>query len=180
MLIYKVMELTATERDALYEFYQNRFGSYELFWYFDFQNRKWIDQYVGRGDGIEQTFDLPGYGTGAFEEGGFLTEAGDRLITEAGDVIVGDSLVTRPTIYVDGVEIEDYSFHEGTGEGGADQIIFGLYTPALGSLITADFTGYLRIQGRFRDDKLTEELIVSDPNKRFENLSVSIYEVRYT
>ena len=176
MLIYKVMTLTATERDALYEFYQNRAGSYEQFWYFDFQNRKWIDQYVGQGSG---TFDLPCIlDTPIVTEtiDGILTEAGDRIVTEDGDVITGVSLVgILPIIYFNGIPTTDYAYRIGTGEGGVDQIVSGAPNE---TLITIDFTGYLRIKGRFKDDKLTEELIESDPQNRFENLSVSVYEVK--
>ena len=142
VIIYKVMEFIASERDAIYEFYQNRLGIHEPFWYFDFQERKWIDQKVGYGDGVEDTFDLPGNGT-----------------------IIA--------VYIDEVATVDYSFSGGTGEGGADQIIFDSI-PANKSILTADFTGYLRIQGHFKDDKLTEEITTT----HLDNLSISILEIK--
>jgi len=140
-LTYKFMEFNATQRDPIYEFFQNRLGSYEPFWFFDVQSRKWVDQRVGEGNGIEDTFDLPGNGT-------------------------------ISAVYIDAVVNTDYTFSDNTGEGGADQIIFDS-PPANGAVITANFTGYLRIKGRFKDDKLTEEIVT----RHFDNFSVSIYEI---
>jgi len=109
VILYRVMELSVSERDMIYEFYQNRLGIWEPFWFFDFQERKWIDQHLGYGDGLEVTFDLPGDGTIA-------------------------------AVYVDGVVNANYTPSDGTGEGGADQIIFDT-PPIANSLLTADFTG---------------------------------------
>lgn len=146
-LTYKMKTFTAAQRDAIYEFFQNRLGIYEPFWYFDLQERKWLDQKLGVGDGAEDTFDLPGNGT-----------------------------VTA--VYVDGVATVDFTYSAGTGdpaEGAVDQIIFDA-PPADETLLTVDFTGYLRIKGRFKDDKLTEEIAA----RHFVNFSVSIYEVKNT
>lgn len=181
ILLYNLLTFTTDQRDAICDFYYQRYGSYDLFWFFDFQERRWIDQYMGRGDGITQTFDLPGITTASLTVPvGILTEDGKRITTETGDVITteGGSIGTMPTVYIDGVDastiLASFSFGDGIGEGGADQISFDLYTPAIGSLITCDFTGYLRIKGRFKDDKITEEIFTTHLDK----LAVSIYEVK--
>lgn len=44
----------------------------------------------------------------------------------------------------------------GTGDAGADQMTFS-WVPAAGKLITASFTGQLRLRMRFEDDKITRE-----------------------
>lgn len=181
ILGYKLMTFSVSQRDAIYEFYQSRSGSYELFWYFDFQERRWIDQYVGRGDGITRTFDLPFSpltGITLVEVEAILAEDGKYITTEDGDHLIGDgfTIVGAPPfdIYINSVVTTDYNFSEGTGEASVDQII--LYdSPVAGSLITVDFTGYLRIKGRFKDDKLTEEIVTT----HLDNFAVSIYEAKF-
>ncbi len=181
ILLYKLKSFTASQRDALTDFYYNRNGSYELFWYFDCQSRKWIDQYVGRGDGATQTFDIPAIlGTVVTLDtiDNILAENGDNLMTEDGKYIVGEGSMVQvgavpPIIYVNGVATTAFNYSTATGEAGVDQIIFGA-TPVAGSLITCDLTGYLRIKGRFKDDKITEEIITT----HLDNLAMSIYEVK--
>ncbi len=56
--------------------------------------------------------------------------------------------------YIDGVATAK-TFISGGGAGGADRIAFAT-TPADGTLITADFTGFLRIKGRL-DDRFRHE-----------------------
>lgn len=143
-LIYKLQEFSTTARDSIYEFYQNRLGAYEPFWYFDLQPRKWVDQYVDMGNATETTFDLPGNSSAA-------------------------------TVYINATVTTAFSLSATSGEGGADQIIFDS-PPASSAVITSDFTGYLRIKGRFKDDKLTEEITT----KHLVNFSVSILEVKNT
>jgi len=180
--VYKLMAFSAIQRDAIYEFFQNRSGSYDLFWYFDFQDRKWVDQYVGRGDGVTQTYDVPGILTTTVTLDtidNILTEAGDNILTEDGDYIIGEGNMVQvgaspPIIYVDEIATTSFNYSAGTGQAGVDQIIFGT-TPPIGSLITCDLpSAYLRIKGRFKDDKLTEEIITT----HLGNLSVSIYEMK--
>lgn len=174
LLFYKTMAFTTLQRDAVYEFMQNRSGPYEPFWFFDFQERKWVDQYVGQGDGSEDTFDIPGMNTGETEEATLITEAGDTIITESGDTLIAETLIS-PIVYVDGTATTEFTFNKGIGEGGADQIKFNYgHVPSAGQLITCDFTGLLRIKGRFKDDRVTEELFTKD----LENISVSIYEIK--
>jgi len=46
-LIYKY--LSATDRNTIQNFFSNRGGPYESFWFIDLKSRKWVDEYVGRG-----------------------------------------------------------------------------------------------------------------------------------
>ncbi len=151
LLLYKAVAMTDAERYVLYKFFQQRSGSYESFYFFDFTMRRFFDQYVGYGDGSTATFDLPS-----------KTTTNDATLK----------------VYVAGVEktiTVDFNFVSGGGGGGSDRITFiAGHIPALGALITVDFNGYLRIKGRFKDDKLTEELFTVD----YETISVSIYEVK--
>lgn len=133
-LKYNLLIMSAAERDTIYEFIQNRLGSYESFWFFDPKLRKWIDEYIGYGDGATATFDLPS-----------KTTTDDATLK----------------IYVAGVlkiDTVDYDFVSGGGAGGSDRITFiAGHIPAVGALITSDFNGYLRIKGRFQDDGFNEE-----------------------
>jgi hypothetical protein len=150
ILIYKKIAMTDSGRNAVYEFFEKKAGAYESFWYFDSEKRKFIDQYVGYGDGTTDIFDLP-----------------SKITTQ------------YPKVYVAGVEktrTVHWDFLSGGGEGGADRIDFTPGNiPTTGQLITTDLEGYLRIKGRFKDDKLTEELWFHNR----EIISISIYEVKY-
>lgn len=150
-LNYKTQGFSSTGRDALYEFFQNRRGPGESFWYFDFQKRKIVDEFVGYGDGTTDIFNLHS-----------KTTDNDATLK----------------VYVAGVEktkITHYNFISGGGEGGADRIQFTAGNiPTAGQLITSDFNGYLRIKGRFKDDKLSEELFTIN----LENIQVTIFEIK--
>lgn len=73
-------------------------------------------------------------------------------------------------IYVNGVE-SAATFTSGGGGGGADRITI---TAALGSTITADFTGILRLKARFSEDSMDDELFVTVLHK----YGLGITEVR--
>jgi hypothetical protein len=139
-IVYNILQITPSERDALYEFYIKRRGRANRFWCFDFPlpdgtKRKIIDEFVAYGDGTTTTFDLH-------------SKATDND--------------TTLKIYVAGVEktkVTHYNFISGGGEGSADRIQFTAGNiPTTGQLITSDFKGRLRIKGRFDSDKLTEEM----------------------
>lgn len=65
------------------------------------------------------------------------------------------------TIYIDGVAKTgggaDYTFVSEGGGAGADRITFTAY-PSVGTLITSDFTGYLRLKARLGDDSFKEDV----------------------
>ena len=146
LLRYNVLKMTAAGRDALYEFFVQCQGAYVPFYYFDVGMRRIIDEFVAYGDGIEDEFELPSKNT---------TE--DATLN----------------LYVNGVEV-NWSFSAGTGPNGEDVITLIDGAPAEGALITADFNGKLRIQGRFKDDKMSEEVFTTYLTR----FGLSIYEVK--
>lgn len=80
-------------------------------------------------------------------------------------------------IYIDGVlktVSTHYSIASGGGAAGADRLTLVDY-PAIGSLITSDFTGHLRIKGRFKDDSYQENY----DTYRAVVVNISIYEVQW-
>jgi len=129
--------LSATGCKTLWEFYMARKGAYEAFYIYDLALLAEVafnhdTLYCGTGDGTTDIFDIPGRST------------------------------SSQTIYVDGVEQStpaDYSILTGGGESNSDRVDF-VSAPASGSIITCDFTGYLRIRARFLYDELSRELFL--------------------
>lgn len=111
--------LKEADAETIKNFLRARYLSYESFYWFDYVARNWIDEFVGRGDGTVIRFTLPG-----------------KEI---------DS--TSLSVYIDGVLDTNYTFIVGSGVNGEDQIEFTT-APANGALITADFTGKLRLKCR--------------------------------
>lgn len=72
----------------------------------------------------------------------------------------------------------DYTFVSGGGGGGADRVLFVAY-PAVGSLITSDHTGFLRIKGRLDKDGWQERIDESRPTDRMFQCGLSIKEVQF-
>lgn len=128
--------LSAADAATLYAFYMARKGIYEPFWYFDPRPSMGMTVahagiYVGTGTGAATTFDLPGKST------------------------------SSRTLYVNGaVQASGFSYLTGGGDGSADRVQFTA-APALGSLITVDFTGILRMRVRFAVDRLSQELFMT-------------------
>jgi hypothetical protein len=80
--------------------------------------------------------------------------------------------------YIDGVATAK-TFVSGGGAGGADRIVFAS-TPADGSLITADFTGYLRMLAHL-DDKFRSEYFEEGEAGGYSKFeTVKINEIRQT
>lgn len=115
----------AADVSAAWLFYRARSGAYEPFWLIvpTEDVEPYEDEFIARGDGITQSFDLPGKTT------------------------------TLRSVYVDGVEDATATYASGTGEAGVDRVTFSS-VPAEGALLTADFTGYLRLRARFAQDSL--------------------------
>lgn len=89
------------------------------------------------------------------------------------------SLTTNPcVIYVSGAAKTgggtDYTLISGGGEAGADRIRFTAM-PTIGSLITSDITGFLRIKGRLGDDNFTEEYVPSG----LYNIQIKVAEIQW-
>lgn len=92
------------------------------------------------------------------------------------------SLTTNPyVIYVDGVAKTgggtDYTFISGGGDAGADRIRFTAMQ-TIGSLITSDLTGFLRIKGRMGDDTFPEEMVAPTNGGVF-NIQLKVAEVQW-
>lgn len=114
---------------TLYAFYMARSGSYEAFSFFLALSNTYVGEYVGTGDGSTTAFDLP------------------------------SADATDYKIYNNGIEQEEgvaYTFTASGGADGADRVTFSA-APNDGDQITYDFTGYLKIRGRFAEDNMTYE-----------------------
>jgi len=131
--------LSETDMQTLWDFYLARKGAYEAFYIYDLALLASISpnhdgQYVGTGDASTEVFDIPGRST------------------------------SSQVIYIDGVEqtlTTDYVILNGGGESSADRVDF-VSPPAAGEVVTADFTGFLRIRARFAEDKLSRELFMTN------------------
>lgn len=130
--------LSGADAQTLWDFYQARKGAFEAFYFFDPAPdigvvTAYDDLYVDTGDGATEVFDLPGKST------------------------------SSQTIYVDGAAqslTTDYVILTGGGDGDADRVDF-VTAPALGTAISCDFTGKLRIKCRFAEDRLTKVLFMT-------------------
>jgi uncharacterized protein (TIGR02217 family) len=127
-------ELSSTDAQTLWNFFLARSGSYEAFYIYDLSllagvTKSHVGQYVGTGDGSTVTFDLPGRST------------------------------SSQTIYANGSteSSSDYTLSYGGGASSADQVTFDS-APAAGAVITADFSGYLRMRVKFAQDTISQEL----------------------
>lgn len=117
------------DAETLWQFYLDRKGAYEVFNFFDANSDNYEGEYVGTGDGSTTVFNLPGKST------------------------------SSRTVKIDGVsqtEGVDYTFSALGGTDGADEITFGS-APNEGEYITIDFTGILKVQCQFKEDKLKYE-----------------------
>ena len=130
--------LSASDAQTIWDFYQARKGAFEAFYFYDPAPgigalTSHENLYVDTGDGVTEVFDLPGKST------------------------------SSQTIYVDGhtqTLTTDYVILTGGGDGDADRVDF-VSAPALGTAISCDFTGSLRIKCRFAEDRLSKELFMT-------------------
>lgn len=125
--------LTQANINLLYTFYMARKGAYEPFHVYTLESEEWTELWVGQGDSILTTFDIPGQST------------------------------SSQSIYIDGVlqtEATHYTILTGGGDSDSDRVEF-VTAPPLGSTITCDITGYMRIRGRFDQDKMSRDYFVN-------------------
>jgi hypothetical protein len=61
------------------------------------------------------------------------------------------------SVYIDGAATSAYTALIGGGESNSDRIEFNS-APTAGQIITCDFSGYLRIRCRFKEDSMSREL----------------------
>jgi len=132
-LAYDTLEVVDVR--TLWEFYMARNGSQEAFYIYDFTlflEHKFNHKglYCGTGDGSTVIFDIPG-----------RTTTSHTIYSNAADV------TTDTTILVGG------------GTSSSDRVEYDT-APSEGAIITADFTGYLRIRARFAEDKLPRETFI--------------------
>ena len=127
--------LIASEAQTLWDFYMARKGAFESFYFFDpapdisGNTTSYDDLFIGTGDGSTDVWDIPGKST------------------------------SSQVIYLDGVTqtvTTDYAILTGGGDGSADRVDF-VTAPSLGVAITCDFTGKLRINCRFAEDRMSKE-----------------------
>lgn len=126
-VIVQYTALSTLDAKTIYEFYMARNGSYESFYFYDPYAFDHVGLYVATGDGVTDVFDIPGSSTSA------------RTLYE-NDVLVSSG----------------FSYLTGGGDGSSDRVDY-VTAPPLGTIITIDFTGYLRAKVRFKDDNLSRE-----------------------
>ena len=132
-LAYEKLEVVDVR--TLWEFYMACNGAQEAFYIYDFtlfleQTFNHVGAYCGTADGTDTIFDIPGRTT------------------------------TSHTIYSDAVDVTtDTSILVGGGSSDSDRVEYDT-APTEGIIITADFTGYLRIRARFAEDKLPRETFI--------------------
>jgi hypothetical protein len=119
--------LELADAKTIYEFYMARKGSFEAFYFFDPYVFDHVGLFVVTADGSTTIFDIPGKSTSA------------------------------RTLYENGSEVSSgFSYLSGGGDGEADRISYTV-APTAGTIITIDFTGYLRVKCRFKEDNLNRE-----------------------
>jgi hypothetical protein len=132
---FKLFGIEYGDAQTVWDFYMARKGAFESFYFFDPSPdagmvTSYDDLYIGTGDGATEAFNLPGKST------------------------------SSQVIYVDGVTqtiTTDYVILTGGGDGEADRVDF-VTAPAVGESISCDFTGKLRVNCRFAQDRLSKEL----------------------
>ena len=124
-LVYN--NLLVSEIKTLWQFYILRRGAFGAFWFFGLELDEHINLYAGTGDGVEDTFDLPGKST------------------------------SEQKIYLNGIlQSADYSILTGGGDGASDRVQFTNPLTA-GYEISCDFAGYPRIPCRYKEDKMSRD-----------------------
>jgi len=129
LITLQYSNITKAEGRTLFDFYIARSGAYDAFTFFKYELESYVGEYVGTGDGTTTTFNLPCKTSSA------------------------------RTLYLDGAEQTvnvDYTYSALGGTDGCDEITMDS-APASGERLTLDFTGYLKIKCRFKDDNLSFE-----------------------
>lgn len=137
---FRLNALESADAQTMWDFYMARKGRFESFYFFDpvpnisgIGTTSYDDLYIGTGDGSTDIWDLPGKST------------------------------SSQVIYIDGATqtlSTDYAILTGGGDGSADRVDF-VTAPALGEAISCDFTGKLRINCRFAQDRLSRSLFMT-------------------
>jgi hypothetical protein len=120
--------LSQDDFNTLWSFYMSRKGAYYPFFIYDLYSASHETLWVGMGNAVNTTFDIPGKTTS------------NHIVYNTGDP-VSASLYTIVT---------------GGGAENSDRVTFNT-APGAGSIITVDFTGFLRMYVRFKEDRLSRE-----------------------
>jgi hypothetical protein len=112
-----------TNIQILWNFYQARRGTFEAFYFYSLEECQWNGNFIGIGNAVTVTFDLPG-------------KSCTSIIIYNNGAVVSDDL---------------YIIGTGTGDCSADNIVFDT-APAANALITCDFFGYLRMRSKFQEE----------------------------
>ncbi len=134
--------LTLDDANTLWQFYMDRGGAYEAFNTFLEHSDSYANEYLGTGDGATVSFNMP------------------------------SKNATSELIYVDSIlktDPADYAFTAIGGTDGADKIVF-VVAPSDGSIITTNFTGYLKIHSRFAEHSLEYDLFF----RKLSHMGISI------
>ncbi|MGA2332297.1 MAG: DUF2460 domain-containing protein [Syntrophales bacterium] len=120
--------LLVSEIQALWNFYQSQKGAFGAFFFYALESAAYTNLAVGIGDASTLTFDIPGKST------------------------------SSQSVYVNGViQSSGITILVGGGQENSDRVQFNA-APALGAVISCDFTGYLRIRCRFKNDQLSRQM----------------------
>lgn len=154
----RAQQTITVEPETVYEldfFYKNTSGDTAKFGVYNNSGAGWIKAFSSLADNTSWTWKT------CF----FKTPAGCTSIEVAigasanTDIVFFDTVKLRKnslSVFVNGT-LTDYSFSQGTGNGGVDRITF-FDAPANGSMITADLTGLLRYRVCFHEDSMSKEL----------------------
>ncbi len=124
-------KLAATDFDILWNFYMAQHGAARAFHFFALEARTLTaaeEQYMGIAEDGQTVFDIPGAST------------------------------SSQTIYLNGA-VQDpgsYTILIGGGADGSDRVQFN-NPPGAGAIVSAIFTGFLRVRCRFSEDKMSKE-----------------------
>jgi len=129
--------LSENDFKVLWNFYMAMKGSFYSFYIYDVFLETHNRLFVGMGDGVLDTFDIPGKTTSA------------QSIYENG-VLVYDCGVTVSPQNV------NCTILTGGGDESSDRVQFSV-PPASGYPVTCTFIGYLRMYVRFKEDNLSRE-----------------------
>lgn len=137
---FRLQAKESADAQTMWDFFMARKGSFESFYFFDpipdvpgIGTTSYDDLFIGTGDGSTDVWDIPGKST------------------------------SSQVIYIDGgtqTLTTDYAILIGGGDGSADRVDF-VTAPSTGEAITCDFTGKLRINCRFAQDRLSKELFMT-------------------
>jgi len=129
LITLQYSNITKGEGRTLFDFYIARSGAYDAFTFYKYELETYVGEYVGTGDGSTLIFNLPCKTSSA------------------------------RTVYLDGAEqtvTTHYTYSALGGTDGCDEITF-VAAPAAGERVTLDFTGYLKIKCRFKEDNMSFE-----------------------